>query len=394
MKDKRLLIPVSPKCTTRKFYLIPPPEGRHDYHYRFTPPKGSGVGRVFRGTGTSNIAAAKDIAARAIESFWTDGGQAAEMLKLRANVATVGEVIERYEKGAEERPGTIRGNISSLRLIIKTVHSGDPDTKPTSILTDDLIREFAAMRTNGLTGADLKRAKGTVASYVTQARSILALGKMKLYEGLKLPALDKFREERVSRPKKGMPRPLDMNAMAAMTAASAKLATDDPGVYVAHLMFAYWGMRNVEILHARTWWVVNGRIGIIEREEENFSPKGCEGWVEVDAGVLAEVLRFQHLCRDGYLIPGATMTERHEAIYRRHSKWVSTWIKDRTKTSYELRRYAGSRLLDMGASIIQVRDFLRHSDSKTTERWYAYRLQNRQLPTIGLGQLLPKAGAA
>ena len=37
------------------------------------------------------------------------------------------------------------------------------------------------------------------------------------------------------------------------------------------------------------------------------------------------------------------------------------------KTSYEFRRYAGSRLLDMGATIFEVRDFLRHRDVQTTQ---------------------------
>ena len=55
-----------------------------------------------------------------------------------------------------------------------------------------------------------------------------------------------------------------------------------------------------------------------------------------------------------------------------------------------LRRYAGSRLLDMGATIFEVRDFLRHRDVQTTQQWYAYRLQNRQLRTIGMKDLLPQ----
>jgi len=62
---------------------------------------------------------------------------------------------------------------------------------------------------------------------------------------------------------------------------------------------------------------------------------------------LAEITKYQPLTSDGYLVPGRNQTERHEAVYRRHSKWVSQWIKGRAKTSYELRRYAGSRLLDI-----------------------------------------------
>ena len=83
--------------------------------------------------------------------------------------------------------------------------------------------------------------------------------------------------------------------------------------------------------------------------------------------VFKKILSFQPQCTDGYLVPGANPTEQHEAVYRRHSKWVSQWIKDHTKTSYELRRYAGSRLLDMGATIFEVRDFLRHQDVQTTQ---------------------------
>ncbi len=67
--------------------------------------------------------------------------------------------------------------------------------------------------------------------------------------------------------------------------------------------------------------------------------------VPIAPDVFAEILRFQPICTEDYLVSGRTATERREVVYRRHSKWVGRWIKDRTKTSYELRRYAGSRLL-------------------------------------------------
>jgi integrase len=393
MKNLKLLIPV--RCTTRKFYLQSPPPGRNDWHVRFVPPSIDGVPReIFRSTGTKEIPAAKRIAAQIIESFWRDAGRGAERLKLRNDHATVGELIERYRASAAQRPATIRSNVRSLRMIVKTVHSGDPDMKPTSILTANLIREFekrqlerVERRVSGV--SRIQRIRTSTASYVRQARAIVALRKMRFYERLKLPDLTGFRGESVEAPHRSLPRPLDMKALAAMEAAAPSLARDDPGAYVAHLLFSRLGLRNIEIVNARTHWINDGSIGIINRPEEDFFPKGCEGWVPIAPDVLKEILSLQPLCSNGYLVPGANQTERHNTVYRRHSKWVAQWIKDRTKTSYELRRYAGSRLLDMGATIFEVRDFLRHRDVQTTQQWYAYRLQNRGLRTIGMADLLP-----
>ena len=358
----------------------------------------NGVSRVvFRSTGTKEIAPAKRIAAQVIESFWNDAGRGAELLKLRNDNSTIGELIDRYEERATQRPGTIRGNVRSLRLILRTVHPGDPNEKSTTLLTPDLIREFekrqlrrAEQRSTPATRSqNIERVRNSTASFARQARSIVALRKMKFYEDLKLPDLSAFRGESVDAPRRSLPRPLDMKALAAMESAAQSLAEDDPGTYVAHLLFSRLGLRNIEIVNARAHWISGGSIGIIDRPEEDFFPKGSEGWVPVASDVLTEVLRFQPLCNDGYLVPGRHKSERHEAVYRRHSKWVGRWIKDRTKTSYELRRYAGSRLLDMGATIFEVRDFLRHRDVQTTQMWYAYRLQNRQLRTIGMSELIP-----
>jgi len=396
MRDRKLLIPV--RATTRKFYLHPPPAGRNDWHVRFRAPSIDGTRRnIFRSTGTKEIAAAKRIAAQIIESFWTDAGRGAEPLKLRNNNATVGELLERYGRSAVQRPRTIQCNARSLRLIVRTVHGGNPDEKSTSVLTASLIREFEKRRIQRVEeNADvpnrialIHRARNSTASFVRQARSVVALRKMKFYEDLKLPELASFRGESVETPQRSLPRPLDMKALSAMEAAVPALADKDPAVYVAHLLFSRLGLRNIEIVNARSHWISDGSIGIINRPEEDFFPKGCEGWVPIARDVLAEIMKYQPLTSDGYLVPGRNQTERHEAVYRRHSKLVSQWIKGRAKTSYELRRYAGSRLLDMGATIFEVRDFLRHRDVQTTQQWYAYRLQNRQLRTIGMQDLIP-----
>jgi hypothetical protein len=135
---------------------------------------------VFRSTGTKEIAAAKRIAAQIIESFWTDSGRGAEPLKLRNDNAIISELIKRYEQNAAQRLSTIRSNARSLRMIVKTVHGGDPDQKSTALLTANLIREFekrqierAEKRSTATTRSKyIQRVRTSTASYERQARSI------------------------------------------------------------------------------------------------------------------------------------------------------------------------------------------------------------------------------
>ena len=386
MKDDRLLVVVH----GRKFYLAPPRRPGGPYYIRFEPPSNYGgrVSVVHRSLRTPVIAAAKFRAKRIIEPILNGQWETAERLKSKSGYATIGQILERYQASAEDRPATVRNNISALRLIIRTVHSGDPDEQKSSVLTGELIRQFERIRLAAAkTEPERRRTRISIRSYVVQARSIVAPRKMRFYDDLNLPDLNSFRTERVEMPKRTKPRALDVGVIAAINNAASKLAQDDPAVYVAFLMFSRLGLRNVEIRNARWTWIENGRIGIIERPAENFYPKGSEGWVPIAPDVLKELMRFRHLSTDDYIVPGRTATERKDAVDRRHSAWVGRWIKDRSKTSYELRRYAGSLVYKHTRDILKVRDFLRHANVQTTEAWYAYLLED--VPAIGMDDFVP-----
>ena len=131
---------------------------------------------------------------------------------------------------------------------------------------------------------------------------------MRFYEDINLPNLDAFRNERVEMPKRSKPRALDVGVISAINAAAQNLAAFDPAVYVAFLLFSRLGLRNVEIRNARWHWIQNGRIGIIDRPEENFYPKGSEGRVPIAPDVLKELMRFRDLSTDDYIVPGRTAT--------------------------------------------------------------------------------------
>ena len=60
-------------------------------------------------------------------------------LRLGDDNATISELIANYKQRAAQRPDTIRINVRSLRMVIKTVHIGDPDSKSNAVLTANLI---------------------------------------------------------------------------------------------------------------------------------------------------------------------------------------------------------------------------------------------------------------
>ena len=387
MKNDRLLVVVH----GRKFYLAPPRRPGGPYYIRFEPPSNcrGRVRVVHRSLRTSLIPAAKDRAKRIIEPILNGQWEAAEKLKSRTGYATIGQILERYQANAEDRPGTIRNNVSALRLLIRSVYPGDPDAQNSSVLTGELIRQFERIRMAAAKSEpERRRTRTSIRSYIVQARSVVAPRKMRFYDELTLPDLSSFRSERVDMPKRTKPRALDLGVIAAINAAAPKLVNDDPAVYVAFLMFSRLGLRNIEIRSARWSWIENGRIGIVDRPTEDFFCKGSEGWVPIAPDVLRELMRFRHLSIDDYIILGRTPTERRDAVDRRHSAWVSQWIKDRSKTSYELRRYAGSLVYQATRDILKVRDFLRHASVETTQQWYAYLLED--VPAIGMADFVPE----
>src|SRR5262249_4905456 len=156
-----------------------------------------------------------------------------------------------------------------------TVHGGDSDKLSSSVLTGELIRQFERIRMAAAkTEPERHRARASVRSYVVQARSVVAPRKMRFYEELNLTELNGFRNERVEMQKRTRHGTLKTGVIEAINAAAPKVGKNDPAVYVAFLMFSRLGLRNVEIRNARWHWIENGRIGIIERPEENFYPKG------------------------------------------------------------------------------------------------------------------------
>lgn len=347
---------------------------------------------------------AKDFYKVTTSSEWEGlRGALVEAVAGRSETATVGVVLSRYVERATDVAQ--RGkNADALRRVLRTVFpSRDVDGMRTSELTKDVVRRFEAVILERV-GQEYRRYEASAPRVMTDysvrttiqttlrcARSVFGAARMRYYEDLKLGDVSGFLSEPTQAPQRRRPQAPDGAAIARMVAALPALRESSPAVYCAFLLMARMGLRPVEVQAARVSWVrplgEHFAMDVIERPDEGFSPKGSEGSVPVAADVWAELERFAALRTDGYLVPGRTPTERAAVVERELSRWVGQFLRGRgNTTSYELRRWAGSLVLDAhNGDITAARDFLRHSDIKTTLEWYAYRIN--AVKPLGMGGL-------
>jgi integrase len=355
---------------------------------------------IQRSTGTPHLSAAKERGKQIVEAVLYGDWDKSNALKMRSDAPTLREVCDRFlEKYGRSRTG--RGYVGGLKKLVRVALGISDAVKDplanvkTTVLTAKLIRDFEAAeeqripreRGGALDRAAEMRVRTSITSRVRQARSIFSPKCMHWYDGMNLPNLDGFRAQGVRPPRRrGDPRPLDEAAIAGMFEDSTRLAVEDPACYVAFILFSLMGMRNSEIKKARRSWLrrdANGGaiLDIIDRPEENFFCKGYERHLPVDPEIVKLLdEHYKHSPDGDFLVPAAHKTERDNIVDDRHNDWARPWIKDYTKISYELRRYAGSLILKKTGRMKAVQKYLGHSSIATTEKWYAYLLG--ELPTL------------
>ena len=342
---------------------------------------------IVRSTGTTSEAAAKERGKQIVEAEIGGDFYKSQALKVRSDARPLREICDRYlEKFGSNK--TSRGNVAALGKLVFLGCGRSLENATTAALTAKLVRDFEAAQEKRITRdrsgafdrASEQQVRNSIWSTVRQSRSIFSRKYLHWFEDLALPRLDEFRAQGVLAPRRrGDPRPLDEAAIAAMFADSKRLAIDDPSCYVAFILFALLGMRNSEIRHARKGWLRRNGTGwvldIIDRPEENFFCKGYERHVPVGPEIVNLLEQYYKQSPDGdFLLPAAHKTERTDIVDRRHAQWAGQFIKGYIKTSYELRRYAGSLILKKTGSIVAAKKFLGHSSVSTTERYYAYML--------------------
>jgi integrase len=418
MKDKKLLVRV--RCTNRDFYLTRP-KGRADYHIKFAPPpfvrEQLGIECVFRSTGLSLEAPAREAAKQIIEQYWPDNSgkvAALELAKPRGEYQTLPEFIERYRTGARTvenkesvRQLTVEANIRQFIKIVETRFDAEGNrsrrvgswktTRIDKALDAQLWNDFKMGWLRGVDPNDrpaVDRAKRSINSTLACARSLFIDDYLPLYKGLRLPDLAAFRA--VKRFKKTWATsyvPISDGMISELQAEINELRTDRPDLYLGFYFLIMLGMRRSEVCEARLEWVEQwpegARMAIINRDY--FQVKGTEGRVRIADWLLKEIRELSGAKKPlDYLIPASSHCNRCKAIQRRLSKLVRRYVgKGRTKTLHELRKHACSLALMQTGDYTQALEFSRHADVDTLRDVYTAVLKAPPvIETVTLGRML------
>lgn len=170
----------------------------------------------------------------------------------------------------------------------------------------------------------------------------------------------------------------------------------EPRYKLAVLIAAYGGLRISEwrALRRSDLSLVDGQYAVSVTRQAQYitgrgwdvgTPKSAAGVriVWLSAGLTDQVA--EHLAnRVGQFPESLLFAPKGNSEFIHNSDFYKSW-KPAQKAAgvfgqvreHDLRDFAGSHLLDSGASLIEVRDFLGHEDSRTTERHYINRVSDR-----------------
>lgn len=290
-------------------------------------------------------------------------------------LVTIGEILKAYDSADKTLARKTRmGNAGALRRVV-SAGTGTPqgemsrkwervDALSSAVLTADCVRAFQG-HAQGKPVPDYKAvlAPNTGAnSALQQARSVFSRDMMAHYEalGLRLPELKGFMTHRTLNAPSHRYKPIPQETIDRMMAELPALKERDDRLWAIVLMALTMGLRDSEIMRAGPHHVQeikgNHYLAIVKAAGE-AAPKRSEGMAAISTELKEWIL-----ARKGtHLIEAPTESERYNLVYKKACAWVRRFIRDRTKALHELRKHAGSVVLEKTGSIERAAQFLRIS---------------------------------
>jgi len=311
-------------------------------------------------------------------------GRAGQSVKGRQ--ATVGAVIAAMETGERMLDaGSWRTYRSALLRLARVVDEAAPE----EVLMVEAIAERTWLRlcaqVQGLSQPNLVEALPCNGGLNATLRNVRAMFSPRVIRvklaGLTLPDLRPLREIPYLRHVEHGFEPWPAAVYQAMDAAAAGLRATDPELWLVNAMLRRLGLRDVEVVAARSEWLERRMVGavlrtvlVIQSRPDFKLPKGGRPRTLVLDEELAAILE----ARAGFLVlPEGAPTARLDLVYRKHSKWMRQFVPAELdgKTNHQLRMYAGSLVLRKTGSMTATAAFLGHKSVATTERYYARHLE-------------------
>lgn len=313
---------------------------------------------------------------KVINGHWQD----ADNLKLRNDYPTIGEVTTFYEENVQDvNSKTVSGNVNALKQIVREVlgENVNEDEQKVSILTRDFGLKYQELKQKSSKDKDfLQKARSNISinAVMRRAKSIFSRKLMtrNFYKDFALPDVSGFMSIAPLEETAQGYKPIDPKNIEQMLIDVDAIKESNMQLYIINQLFVRMGLRNAEIVAARFNWIERTQNGamlmVITRPD--FKPKGSEGQVPIPSDLLLYLEKFKAR-DDDFLVPARSPTDRFNLVYRVHSQFVKKYIGDRQKTSYELRKHAGSIIATRDRNLMAAQQFLRHASPETTSKYYA-----------------------
>jgi integrase len=152
----------------------------------------------------------------------------------------------------------------------------------------------------------------------------------------------------------------------------------------AFLLTRYLGMTPKECAYCRRGWIEDRGdrhvMVLIERPNEELTLKTGHKRGRVMA--IPTWMVMELLEAEDYMVMGRTLGMRMKFMERNFNIWVREFLPDRRSAAYELRRQAGSDVLNATGKISVVQHMLGHTSPNTTSRFYS--VYDREVDVAGV----------
>ena len=294
----------------------------------------------------------------------------------QSGFSSMGKILDCYNKAAAaygNSPNSTAQNINAMKLVIKSARGSYSDDLPSSILTDQLVRDYrdGVLAARPKDEASQDKARRTIRSTLTQARAVFAARTYEGYKGLSLPDLTGFRRGGAVKALDKLYSPRPKALIDATIKAARKLPSEGRvDLYTVFLLAYEGGLRACEIKAATKDWLQDGYIEV--RLGKQWTTHRVARKVPLNPETIAE-LKAAFRPGETHIVPGKNKTDRDKLVSREFSKWMRGigWsAEEYIHTNHELRALRGATwVTELGLDI--AARLLGHKSTTTCYKFYS-----------------------